>query len=247
MDQPVRGKRCSTRKDCRLDTGSHILIVEIRRKMTDVFSRTLDIYSSDNPISSTYTHRTLDMSDSSAKRSQINIPRLPPVITITPATLPSPQNLPPTPDSLQSPKHDEKKSSSPSLPATAKSASPSPIRGILPILTDRYDEPSSLLIPLTRHLQLLHPQTPTPVIEFVATRLISHDRPYGHSGPWKPLGGDGEDIDLSAAGIGREACKGFEQRENGRGRELDRKLEGMYRIARESWNRLDDMAPCGGR
>ena len=174
------------------------------------------------------------------------IPSLPPVITITPATLIF-ENLPLTPDSLGSPKPSclKHKHQVPPTPSSPVSIPPASCGGVLPVITDRYDTPSSLLIPLQRHLALIHPQTPKEIIAFVATRLLSSERPFGHIGPWKALG-EGEDVDLSTAGVGLEATKGCEQRD-GEGKELDKKLESMYSVARESWRKLGEIAPTGGR
>ena len=84
------------------------------------------------------------------------------------------------------------------------------------------------------------------MINFVALRLLSPERPYGHTGSWEAVGIEGDDFDLSTAGVGMEARDGCEQRE-GEGKQVDRKLESMYGVARESWRRLDQIAPTGGR
>ncbi len=47
-------------------------------------------------------------------------------------------------------------------------------------------------------------------------------------------------MDLSTAGLGMEAGKGCRQREGGRGKELDGRLEGMYDVARRSWGLLEE-------
>ena len=100
-------------------------------------------------------------------------------------------------------------------------------------------KPHSLHRPLKRHLHLVHPSTPPRMLSFIATRLLSRDRPFGHTGSWTPLWADGGCLDLSAAGVGREAGKGCCQREGGKGREVDRQVEGMYAVARQSWGLLE--------
>jgi hypothetical protein len=45
-------------------------------------------------------------------------------------------------------------------------------------------------------------------------------------------------VDLAAAGVGLDAGKDCVQKGEGRGREVDRRLERMYGAARESWGLL---------
>jgi hypothetical protein len=147
---------------------------------------------------------------------------LPPVITITPATLQFPLTPPLTPTT-----------------SPTKSSHPHP----KPILTpaEPYsDTPHPLHEPLKLHLALLHPQTPEPIISFIATRLLSRDRPYGHQGEWSPIG-DGHG-DLITAGVGYEAGKRCERRE-GKGKGFNEELEWMYHVARMSYRLLELKAP----
>ena len=46
-------------------------------------------------------------------------------------------------------------------------------------------------------------------------------------------------FDLSTAGLGVET-RGCKQKEGGRGREVDRKVEEMYTVARKSWGLLEE-------
>lgn len=83
----------------------------------------------------------------------------------------------------------------------------------------------------------MHPNTPKEIIHFIATRLLSKDRPYGHQGSWKPVWeGSG---DLATAGLGREAGKGCCQREDGEGKKRDEEMEEMYEAARRSFMALE--------
>jgi len=83
----------------------------------------------------------------------------------------------------------------------------------------------------------MHPNTPHQVIGFIATRLLSCDRPYGHPGSWTPVWTDCGD--LATAGLGREAGKGCEQRSDGEGKKRDERMEQMYAAAKESFRRLE--------
>jgi hypothetical protein len=90
---------------------------------------------------------------------------------------------------------------------------------------------------------LLHPNTPVQIRQFIATRLLSSDRPFGHKGTWEPVWkGFG---DLSTAGVGYDAAKGTEQ--SGEGKRRDEVLEGMYAVARTSWGLLEMKALDGER
>jgi hypothetical protein len=101
------------------------------------------------------------------------------------------------------------------------------------------DAAHSLHEPLRRHLALLHPATPPQIRHFIATRLLSHDRPYGHEGKWEPIWyGTG---DIATAGVGYDAVKGLEQK--GEGRRRDERLEQMYAVARRSWGLLAEISP----
>lgn len=51
------------------------------------------------------------------------------------------------------------------------------------------------------------------------------------------------EFDLCALGLGLEAGKGCAQKQKGKGREMDERLERMYDVARESWRRLEEVAP----
>lgn len=172
---------------------------------------------------------------------------LPPVITITPATLHYPLTPPLTPA--------EASSSSATKPQPIPQPSPAAVRPTtlarsIPIPPSPpfegpkgyFDGPSSLHYPLTRHLALLHPNTPGNVIAFIATRLLSRDRPFGHEGEWEPVWhGCG---DLSTAGVGNEASKGCKRRDT-EGKERDEKLEEMYEVAKESFKLLKISGPEG--
>ena len=173
-----------------------------------------------------------------------NIPRviseLTPIITITPATLPFHLDLPPTPLSLM---HD--RPLFPLKPLESGQAQQTHAKAITRAPpTPGWELDHSLQIPLMRHLQFLHPNTPKEVIQFVTTRLLSTDKPYGHQGIWTPISGCD---DLSAAGVGKDAGKGYFPRHDGEGKNLDQRMQAMYEAARESWRRLDDFAPTGGR
>jgi hypothetical protein len=86
----------------------------------------------------------------------------------------------------------------------------------------------------------MHPNTPKDVINFVATRLLSRDKPHGYEGDWAPIWeGCG---DLSTAGVDMEAGKGCKRKE-GAGKERDRKLEEMYQVARDSFKLLELKSP----
>ena len=153
-----------------------------------------------------------------------------PPITITPATL-----LPTPPLTPSSPLKFSKAPTIAHLPAV-----PTPIQN--PPAPDYFPyDHHSLHAPLCRHLALIHPNTPKPIIQFIATRLLSTDRPHGHDGSWTPLwDGCG---DLSTAGVGLDAGKGCKQKDDGEGKEIDRKLESMYGVARKSWKVLESMGP----
>ncbi|GFZ48387.1 hypothetical protein JCM24511_06135 [Saitozyma sp. JCM 24511] len=108
------------------------------------------------------------------------------------------------------------------------------------------DEPGQghhpLHSPLQRHLAFLHPNTPSHIRHFIATRLLSPDRPFGHAGSWEPVWkGIG---DLQTAGVGFDEAKGTEQ--GGEGKRRDELLEEMYSVARKSWEMLEMRAPNGG-
>ena len=146
----------------------------------------------------------------------------PPVITITPATLVYPPSPPLTPAEATE---------------ETKSIHITPISPPPPTGTT-LDQ--SLHYPLTKHLALLHPSTPKEIISFVATRLLSKDRPYGHQGTWEPIYiGCG---DLSTAGVGMEAGKGCRRKE-GEGKRKDEEMERMYTVARESFRLLELKSP----
>jgi hypothetical protein len=86
----------------------------------------------------------------------------------------------------------------------------------------------------------MHPNTPQDVIEFVATRLLSKERPHGYVGDWAPVWqGCG---DLATAGVGFDAGKGCKRRD-GEGKAKDEKLKKMYDVARESFRLLELKSP----
>jgi len=164
-------------------------------------------------------------------RSYNPIPTSPPTPTIhlTPSTLPTP---PTTPTSKPKPILKTRTSSTPISPISLTYSPPE-----LP--SDPRNPHPSLQYPLTRHLALLHPQTPGDIVNFCATRLLSTERPAGYHGTWIPIyeKDGGVEIDLADAGIGMDAVKGYERRKGkGKGEEVDKRLEGMYRAARESWD-----------
>lgn len=187
---------------------------------------------------------------------EATVPKLPPVITVTPASmLLTPPLTPITPTSiLKCTKvsgdiwsKDPSSSSSPdsSSPSGARAIphlpSPQSTEGAKHLAGGFVDHHHSLHFPLTRHLALLHPNTPKEIVHFIATRLLSKDRPFGHEGEWEPVWqGCG---DLSNAGVGKDAGKGCKQREDGQGKEVDKKLEEMYGIARESFKALEIRSP----
>lgn len=112
----------------------------------------------------------------------------------------------------------------------------------------QWGDTHSLHSPLRRHLTFLHPNTPEHIVAFVATRLLSRERPHGFSsedelaygGEWQPVwAGCG---DIATAGVGNEAAKGC-QRIDGEGKERDERLEWMYGVARRSYALLEMKAP----
>ncbi|GFZ47894.1 hypothetical protein JCM24511_05641 [Saitozyma sp. JCM 24511] len=188
-----------------------------------------------------------------------------PVLTITPATLPLTPPLTPTPATTCTAATPTKSTSTSVIPtrtvpiaALARPASPtitpnspkspnSPMSSGKPI--PRPPQPPTpsgaghhpLHSPLLRHLALLHPNTPTHVRHFIATRLLSPDRPFGHQGTWQPVwNGLG---DLCTAGVGYDAAKGTEQ--SGEGKRRDEVLQDMYAVARRSWGLLEMKALDG--
>jgi hypothetical protein len=175
----------------------------------------------------------------------------PPVIHLTPATLPpltlsTPPTTPTTTCTSKKPKPilKTRTSSTPISPISLNLAHSPP-----QIPADPHNPHPSLQYPLTRHLALLHPQTPGDIVNFCAIRLLSTDRPYGHDGEWVPIWKphQGVAIDLADAGIGMDAVKGYERREgDGKGEKVDKRLEGMYRAARESWGLLEVKGGGGG-
>lgn len=124
-----------------------------------------------------------------------------------------------------------------------------PIRAVSPTPPAfQWGDAHSLHSPLRRHLTFLHPSTPEHIITFVATRLLSRDRPYGftaedesaYGGEWQPVwAGCG---DIATAGVGNEAAKGC-QRIDGEGKERDERLEWMYGVARRSYSLLEMKVP----
>ena len=143
-----------------------------------------------------------------------------PVITITPATLPSPPLTPVF--------HiDTTPSKSIAVPPLPRESPANP-----------ENQPHSLYDPLRHHLTFLHPQTPSEVIRFIADRLLSQDKPEGHEGLWTPLWALDGCRDLSTAGLGLEAGRGCRQKEDGIGKEIDRTVDVMYNVARRSWYRM---------
>jgi len=149
---------------------------------------------------------------------------LPPVITITPATLQTLPTPPISPIEL----------SSKECTRTETIPIPMPIPPPLPE-SEKSSSPESLLDPLKRHLHLIHPSTPTSIISFIATRFLTHEKPLGHDGSWTPLWALDGYVDLSTAGLGQEAGRGCRQKDGGKGREMDRRVEEMYEVARRSW------------
>lgn len=86
----------------------------------------------------------------------------------------------------------------------------------------------------------MHPNTPKPIVEFIATRLLCPEKPYGHQGPWEPVWeGCG---DLATAGVEYDAGKGCKRR-NGEGKERDERLREMYEVAKESFRLLELKSP----
>lgn len=160
------------------------------------------------------------------------IPTSPPHIHLTPATLPRLQHLP-TPPTTPKPILKTRTSTTPISPISLNYSPPTPP-------SDPRDPHPSLQYPLTRHLALLHPQTPGDIVNFCAVRLLSTDRPYGHVGEWIPVWKehDGVAINLADAGIALDAPKGYRKRGGCKGEEVDKRLEGMYAAARESWGLL---------
>jgi hypothetical protein len=176
------------------------------------------------------------MSSNPSKINDYNpIPTSPPHIHLTPATLPRLQHLP-TPPTTPRPILKTRTSTTPISPISLNFSPPTPPSD------PRFPHPS-LQYPLTRHLALLHPQTPGDIVNFCAIRLLSTDRPYGHVGEWVPVWKEHEGvaIDLADAGIALDAPKGYRCRKRGgcKGEEVDRRLEGMYAAARESWGLLE--------
>ncbi|KAL7419321.1 hypothetical protein Q5752_006159 [Cryptotrichosporon argae] len=74
----------------------------------------------------------------------------------------------------------------PASPVQITSRPPSPESALAPPPFPPTDD-DSLHAPLKLHLRLLHPQTPPTVLSFVARRLLSPERPHGHTGSWSPL------------------------------------------------------------
>lgn len=111
---------------------------------------------------------------------------------------------------------------------------------------DHFHPHPSLHVRLRRHLALLHPSTPTGIVEFCAVRLLSRDRPYGHDGDWVPIyepDERGNTVDLSSAGLQLDAPKGYARAQLGEGKETDKRLENMYRIARRGYTLLEEKCP----
>lgn len=168
-----------------------------------------------------------------------------PVITITPASLTFTHNLPTppiSPTAAAAPK-----------PILKTRKSTTPISLYTHVLTpsppcDPLNPHPSLRAPLRRHLALLHPSTPTQIVEFCAVRLLSKDRPHGYEGDWTPIyepDQSGVKVDLAAAGLGLDAPRAYAgaQSDRGEGRGTDKRLEGMYAVARESWGLLESKSP----
>lgn len=119
--------------------------------------------------------------------------------------------------------------------------------------TDPMTPHASLQAPLKRHLTLLHPQTPIEIVHFCALKLLSKETPEGYRGAWKPIyepDENGEKVDLATAGLEFDAPKEYRgksrSRSNsghgageGKGSGTDRRLEGMYRVARESYGLIE--------
>jgi hypothetical protein len=195
-----------------------------------------------------YSHHTYEffsnprytaMSSNPTKINDYNpIPTSPPHIHLTPATLPPLTHLhtpPTTPKQNPKPILKTRTSTTPISPISLNFSPPQ-------IPADPHNPHPSLQYPLTRHLALLHPQTPGDIVNFCAIRLLSTDRPFGHRGDWVPIWKEdnGVRIDLSTAGIGMDAPKGYGRKAGAcRGEEVDRRLEGMYAAARESWGLLE--------
>jgi len=177
------------------------------------------------------------MSSNPAKSSDYNpIPTLlPPIIHLTPPSLTLSLNPLPTPPQTPKPILKTRTSTTPISPISLIPQIPSPPP------QDPHNPHPSLQYPLTRHLALLHPRTPGDIVNFCAIRLLSTDRPHGHDGDWVPIYQEdqGVTVDLAAAGVGLDAAKDYSGRRVGMGLEVDERLEGMYRVARESWGLLE--------
>jgi hypothetical protein len=129
------------------------------------------------------------------------------------------------------------------IPSLSKFALPTPP-------SDPHNPHPSLQNPLKTHLALLHPSTPSDIVAFCAIRLLSTDRPYGYKGDWVPIWQEKEGVacDLTKAGVGLDAGKSYKEKmeEKGWGAEVDKRLEGMYRAARESWGLLENKGAGSG-
>lgn len=157
----------------------------------------------------------------------------PPVITITPATL----------SSFIIPSHSPTFPTKPIAPSTTTSSKPiqtPPTSTFDPTIDSATCSDHSLYSPLKRHLALLHPSTPSPIISYITHHLLSRSAPHGHTGSWTPLWALDGDLNLSTAGLGMEAGRGVRQRDGGKGKEVDMLVEEMYGVARRSWGLMQE-------
>ncbi|RXK40895.1 hypothetical protein M231_01743 [Tremella mesenterica] len=92
----------------------------------------------------------------------------------------------------------------------------------------------SLAPALWKHLRCLHPSTPDPVIDFIAYRLLSQDRPFGFDGSWEPVRAS----DMKIAGLEKDAAKGVERKKGTQGEVVDKRVERMYEAAKKSYAKL---------
>lgn len=76
---------------------------------------------------------------------------------------------------------------------------------------------------LGAYLAQRHPEKPADVVQFLATRLVSHDRPVGHGGDWFPLN-EGDGCVLRRC-CGTQGCAALEAR-----------VEWMTAIALRAWH-----------